>query len=50
VGDVSSALWWASMLGNKKVYSFDLFGYNFGDEMAMYKPAITYVNDICCIS
>jgi len=50
VGDVSSTLWWASKLGDKKVYSFDLFGYNLGDEMAIYKPAITYVNDMRCIS
>ncbi|MEO5808370.1 hypothetical protein [Devosia sp.] len=35
-GDVSSALWWAALIGDKKVISFDYFGYPGGNELIAY--------------
>ncbi|NDB87170.1 MAG: hypothetical protein EB127_31480, partial [Alphaproteobacteria bacterium] len=46
VGDVSSALWWAALYGNKTVISLDIFGYAGGSEMLSYHPYIYYIDDI----
>ncbi|QWD28815.1 hypothetical protein G6682_01755 [Polynucleobacter paneuropaeus] len=45
VGDVSTALWWAALQGDKHVISYDIFGYDGGDEMADYSQILTYIND-----
>jgi hypothetical protein len=45
VGDVSTALWWAGMLGGKVVASLDIFGYPGGDEMNEYPMIISYITD-----
>jgi len=44
VGDVSSTLWWAALMGGKIVVSFDVFGFEGGDELRVYEPKIKYVN------
>lgn len=46
VGDVTSVLWWAGMLGSKIVISLDIFGYPGGDEMKYYKDIILYIKDL----
>jgi hypothetical protein len=46
VGDVTTVLWWAGMLGGKVVVSLDIFGYPGGDEMQLYEPYINYVSNL----
>lgn len=49
VGDVSSVLWWAALLGERIVISMDIFGYPGGDELSSYGEYIYYVNDITAL-
>lgn len=46
VGDVSTVLWWASLIGNKVVISLDIFGYAGGGEMQQYSDFIWCFNNI----
>ncbi len=46
VGDVSTVLWWAGLLGNKVVISLDIFGYAGGGEMESYSPLITTIKEL----
>lgn len=46
VGDVTTVLWWAALLGGKVVISLDIFEYPSGDEMALYGRAVNYVKDL----
>jgi hypothetical protein len=46
VGDVSSVLWWALLIGNKIIISLDTFGYEHGNEMRSYGSGINYVNEV----
>lgn len=55
VGDVTSALWWAAMYGNKVVISFDIFGYHAGDDMSdvvgvHYVASVNDIADGCIMS
>jgi len=51
VGDVSSSLWWAALLGNKKVISLDIFGYEDGDALKAYSELdVLYVSSVDEIS
>lgn len=45
VGDVTTVLWWAGMLGGKVVISLDIFGYPGGDELSEYPTIISYVTN-----
>jgi hypothetical protein len=44
VGDVSTVLWWAGMLGGKVCISLDIFGYPGGDELKRYPEIISYIS------
>ena len=44
VGDVSSVLWWSSMLGNRIVISLDAWGLPLGDEF-MHHRGVIYVRE-----
>jgi hypothetical protein len=46
IGDISSVLWWASLLGGKVVISLDIFGYPGGDALKPYSDSIFYINNI----
>ncbi len=46
VGDVTSVLWWAGMLGGKVVISLDIFDYPGGGELKLYPGLIHYVNNL----
>ena len=46
VGDVSSVLWWALLIGNKIIISLDTFGYERGNEMRSYGSGINYINEV----
>jgi len=46
VGDVTSVLWWAGMLGGKIVISLDIFGYPGGGELEFYKGLLHYVDNL----
>jgi hypothetical protein len=46
VGDVSTVLWWAGLLGNKVVISLDVFGYPGGGEMESYSPLVTTIKEL----
>jgi hypothetical protein len=51
IGDTSSALWWASLLRNKKVVSLNVFDYEDGDALQAYDELdITHINFIDEIS
>jgi hypothetical protein len=45
VSDVSTVLWWATLMGGKIVISLDLFDYPAGDEMRLLDKVI-YINSI----
>lgn len=46
VGDVTTVLWWAGMLGGKVVVSLDIFGYPGGDELKSYVPLLAVINHL----
>lgn len=46
VGDVTSALWWAAMFGNKQIVSLDIFGFPGGDDMKHYADSMQYVTAV----
>lgn len=45
LGDVSTCLYWATMLGDKTVISLDIFEYEGGDEMKNYS-GIRYISNL----
>lgn len=46
VGDVTTVLWWAGMLGGKVVVSLDIFGYPGGDELKSYVQLLAVINNL----
>ncbi len=46
VGDVSTVLWWAGLLGKKVVISLDIFGYPGGGEMESYSQLMNTIKNL----